>query len=658
MSILSAQRLAKSYGAQDVLTAIDLEIARGDKIGLVGANGAGKTTLLRLLLGLEEPSAGEIHRARGLCIGYLPQKPEFPSQQTLYDEMLAVFAPLRAQQRALLALAEELANHPASAELLQRYAETEQRFELAGGYTYEHRIQRVLGGLGFGPETYAWPIAKLSGGQVTRALLAKLLLQEPDLLVLDEPTNYLDLEALEWLEGYLQEWPQSLLVVSHDRRFLDRVVSRIWELEGGRLEKYRGNYSQYLLQRQQRRERLRREYEEQQELIARTEEFVRRYKAGQRSKEARGRETRLKRLERIAAPQEQRQLHVQMSPTLRSGDHVLLSDGVTIGYPVGPGEHAEKTGPHVLLRTGPLLIQRGQRVALLGPNGSGKTTFLRTVLGQIPPLEGHLRLGASVRVGYLSQTQESLDPAKTVLEQVLGESAITPEEARHLLARFLFCGDEVFKPIGALSGGERSRVALALLTLRGANFLLLDEPTTHLDLAAQEVLQNVLADFRGTILFVSHDRYLVDALATHVWAIHEGQLRQFEGNYSAYVQALEAEANPRVKTDPGPSAQEWEARRRQERQRKRLARRWAERIAFLEQEIARLEQELRILGQDIERASAAQDVARLQRLSQSFQEAESALAERMAEWEEQMSLAQGEALAEALTPDECPQDAQ
>ncbi len=643
MSIVTAQGLGKYYGAQDVFSDVEFAIAHGDKVALVGPNGAGKTTLLRILLGMEEPSAGSVQRARGLRIGYLPQKPVFPSDRTLYAEMLSLFEALRAQQRALEALAEEMAAAKEPGELLQRYAETEQRFDLAGGYTYEERIARVLGGLGFGPDTFSWPIAVLSGGQVTRALLAKLLLQEPELLVLDEPTNYLDLEALEWLEGYLGEWPQSLLIVSHDRYFLDKVVTRVWELNYGRLDTYRGNYSAYVLQREAHMERQRREYEQQQEQIAKTEDFIRRYKAGQRSKQARGRETILERTERIAPPPPQRQIQLRMSSTLRAGDNVLMSDGATIGYETRPEAAADAAADarkYALFDTGEFLIQRGQRVALLGANGSGKTTFLRTILGQVEPLAGRIRHGASVRIGYLPQTRDWLDPRKTILEQLMAvDDKLLVAQARHILGRFLFSGDDVYKPISTLSGGELSRVALAILTMKGANFLLLDEPTTHLDVESQEVLQSVLTRFNGTILLVSHDRYLMDALATHLWVIEGGRMRQFEGNYSAYVQALQREREQRaarVEEGARPAGAVQRDERRRERQAERAVRQHADRTLALEGEIARLEHELANVAGLLDLASSTQDLERVRSLSLEYQRLGTALAEQMRLWEEWM----------------------
>ncbi|MCE5258496.1 MAG: ABC-F family ATP-binding cassette domain-containing protein [Chloroflexi bacterium] len=630
MSILIGQQLTRYYGSQDLFRDLDFVIARGDKTGLVGPNGSGKTSLLRLLLGLDEPDGGSVHRARGLRIGYLPQKPVLNSQRTLYSEMESVFSELIAQQSALYELADAMATADDSSILLEQYAAAEQRFDAAGGYAYEARIKHILGGMGFGPQTYDWPISYLSGGQVTRALLARLLLEEPELLVLDEPTNYLDLQALEWLESYLSTWAGSLLVVSHDRYFLDKVVTRIWELNLGKLELYHGNYSAYLLQREERRLRQLKEFQAQQELIERTEEYIRRNKAGQLAKQARGRETRLARLERIAQPTRSERVALHLTTRVRSGDKVLMSEGVVIGYSDDDTGEASR-----LFHSGEILVQRGWRVALLGPNGAGKTTLLRTILGELQPLEGAIRLGASVKVGYLPQSQAWLDGPELMLDYVLERTGLLLEDARSLLGRFLFEDQDMAKPLSALSGGERSRLALAQLTLQGANLLILDEPTTHLDLAAQEVLQQVLMGFTGTLLFVSHDRYLVNALATHVWWIEQGSMHQFEGNYNQYIQRQEAERDKSAPPTESSLSEkdDWAEQKRRERKIERSQRDRLDRIRSLEQEIAELERSIQALNLAIAQASETQNLARITSLSSQYAVLQRDLAERLASWE-------------------------
>ena len=624
MSILTASGLAKSYGAQDVFWDISIQIARGDKIGLVGPNGEGKTTLLRILAGLEEPSAGTVQRARGLQVGYLPQIAELDGERTVYAEMLTAFADLRAQQAELHRLEEAMADSVYREEAMRRYDELLTRFELAGGYTYATRIRQVLAGLGFSAGEWDKPLGQLSGGQKTRALLARLLLQSPDLLLLDEPTNHLDLAALEWLEDYLNQWPGSLVVVAHDRRFLDKVAGRIWDLGFGHLEEYTGNYSRYTLLRAERMALRQAEYEAQQAHIAKTEAFIQRYKVGQRSKEARGRQKRLDRLGRIERPRQARSIHLRLESDQRSGDLVLTTEGLTVGY---DPQHPLFTCPELILR-------QGQRAALIGPNGSGKTTFLRTVLGQVPPLAGELWLGASLRIGYLAQTHETLHLEHTVLDEILEAKNLPLEKARTFLGRFLFHGDEVFKRVGDLSGGERSRVALAKLTLQEPNFLLLDEPTTHLDLPSQEVLQDVLLNFHGTILLVSHDRYLIDALATQVWLLEDGRLRVYQGDYAAYLaqrerETLEApESTPEKRTPAQKRAEEPEkARQREAQQRARL-------IVQLEEEITALEAHLAELGREITLASNAQNLDRVRALGVEYERVEAELNQRMAEWAE------------------------
>lgn len=635
MSILTANGLAKSYGDQDVFWNVSLQIGRGDKVALIGPNGHGKSTLLQLLVGLDTPTAGRIHRARGLRIGYLPQHPGLPGGHTLYDEMLAVFTDLQAQQTELRELERAMADPARREHVLTRYGQVQTRFELDGGYTYESRIRRVLGGLGFREEEHQRPISHLSGGQKTRALLSRLLLEKPDLLLLDEPTNYLDLAALEWLEGYLIEWPGSLVVVAHDRYFLDKVVGRVWELAFGQLEEYPGNYSRYVELRAERMARRLAEYEAQQEHIQKTEEFIRRYKAGQRHKEARGRQKRLDQLERLERPRELRTMRLSMPTASRSGDLVLTTNKLVVGHRTDDGDLRLFTCPDLDLR-------RGERAALIGPNASGKTTLVHTILEQLPPLAGEVRLGASLRVGYLAQAvgDDGLDPKRTILDEILDVENLPLEKARGFLGRFLFSGDEVFKPIGHLSGGERMRVALAKLTLTRPNFLVLDEPTTHLDIASQEMLQEVLSEFDGTILFVSHDRYLIEALATQVWAIEGKLLYVHQGRYSEYIAerakraAGESEEREEPKSLSRAGSREREEKQREEHSERRERERRARRTTELEDAIAVLENRLAALAGDLTAASAAQDVARLTELGTEYSQVEEELRRLVTEWED------------------------
>ena len=629
MALITASKLSKYFGAQLVFQDISCQIDEGKRIALVGVNGAGKTTLLRILAGLEEPDGGSIARARSLNIGYLPQEALFESSNTLYDEMLLAYASLFALQAELRAAEKRLAaaGDETMDAAMHDYATISQHFEEAGGYTWETDIRRVLAGLGFSKDDDKKPLSIMSGGQRTRAALAKLLLSHPAMLFLDEPTNHLDLAATEWLEDYLLHWPGAMVVVSHDRRFMDRIAQDVWDMAFGRMETYPGNYTDYTRLRAERMERRRLEYETQQDKIAATEEFVRRYMAGQRTKEAQGRAKRLARLERLAKPQEAKAINLKFSTHYRGGDHVLEAEHVAIGY-----------GHKTLFSGDGLLIQRGERTALIGPNGCGKSTFLKTVLGEVPAVRGDVRLGANIHTAYYSQTHEGLNPQATVLQEILAYDPVV-ERARGFLGRFLFSGDDVNKLISQLSGGERSRVALAKLTMENANFLLLDEPTNHLDILSQEVLEDVLTNFPGTILFVSHDRYLIDALATHVWAVEGDRIAVYEGNYSDHLEekALRAAraaqqgagearraARPRKDESTTPAAPPRSSYHEKQRQTK---------LSALEEQIGELEQKLAALNDEMTSAGARGDSQRVWELSRDYQSTEEELARAFAEWE-------------------------
>ncbi len=642
MALVSGHNLAKSFGADDIFSGVTVSIPRRARIALVGPNGSGKTTLLRLLAKLDEPTEGSVTHSKDLCIGFLPQEAELAlsGEHVLWAEMLSAFPDLLTQEARLSEMADQLAEQPGNADLLAAYGLAQHQFEAAGGYEYPTRIKQVLAGLGFDETDFQRPLSQLSGGQKTRALLARLLLEEPDLLMLDEPTNHLDISAIEWLEGWLKSFPGALLIVSHDRYFMDSLVDHIWELVFGRLEEYRGNYSHYVAQREERHTYLLKEYERQQAFIEKEQDYIRRNIAGQNTRQAQGRRKRLERYlrdESITRPREQRSIRLDLRARRRSGDKVLVTRNLVIGY-------QDDRVP--LFSVPDITLYRGECAALIGPNGAGKTTFLKTILGLLPPLSGEARLGAGVEIGYFAQAHEELDPARTVLDEILQVGNLTVGEARDYLARFLFHEDEVYKPVSALSGGERGRVALAKLALAGANLLLLDEPTNHLDIPSQEVLEAVLADFDGTILLVSHDRYLIRSLATQVWSLHlprrpageKAGLTVFEGPYDEYIDwrtrradlaggsaepgeasrgAPKPQPKPRIGPQP-PSLSPYERRKRLEQ---------------VEQEIERVEVELVNLSGALEAASTAGDVQEVARLGEAYHRAESDLERLMGEWE-------------------------
>jgi ATP-binding cassette subfamily F protein 3 len=630
MSIIVAERVAKSYDPQDIFWDVSCSVAHGDRIALVGRNGTGKTTLLRILAGLERPTAGRVHRAKALRIGYLPQGARLEGDRTLWQEMMAAFESLREMESQIHQLELDMADPDRAQDALEAYASLRDRYERLGGYSYQDRAKHVLMGLGFPPEEQDKPLDHLSGGQKTRAFLARLLLESPDLLLLDEPTNHLDLQAIEWLEGYLNSWSGTVILVAHDRYFMDRVVHKVWELAFGQLDVYSGNYSHYVQQRAERYERRMKEYKAQQQFIAKEEDYIQRYMAGQRSRQAKGRLKRLDRFKENEALDRARVEHtirLHLQQPLRSGEKVMWTQDLAIGY----------NSDEPLFYCPDLDLRRGECVALLGPNGSGKTTFLKTLLGQTEPLSGYARLGASLKLGYFAQVHADLNPDRSVLETILEVKDLPLGEARSFLARFLFTGDDVFKRIGDLSGGEQSRVALAKLVLQRANFLLLDEPTNHLDIASQEVLEKVLDDFPGTIVLVTHDRYLVDRLASQLWIldIEERSLKVVQGTWAEYVKARESEVQIQEARRAKDKWSEEQRRARREEQRSRREQEARQQqVADLEAEIHDLEEQLRVLQQEIAAISDGQQSMRLHELGVIYGQLETRLQERLDLWAE------------------------
>jgi ATP-binding cassette subfamily F protein 3 len=632
MSLLTTHNLSKAYGPDDIFWDVSLEIVHGARVALVGPNGAGKTTLLNLLVGIDVPTEGDVFSAKGTRIGFLPQRPEMLGDHTLYAEQLNAFTALRAMEDDLHELAHQLTDNPAA---LEQYGQLQQDFELAGGYMYEQRIRMVLQGLGFTPDQDNLKLETLSGGQKTRALLARLLLEQPDLLILDEPTNHLDIDAIEWLEGFLKDFPGAVLAVSHDRYFMDAYATTVWELEFGAIETYRGNYSHYLKQRQERRERRMKEYEAQQEFLAKEMDYIKRNIAGQNTRQARGRVRRLETMQKtgriIDRPRgKRREMSLSLQAKLRSGDKVLMTEGLAVGY--------ADTG--ALFDVPDLTLYRGETVGLIGPNGAGKSTFLKTITERIDPIRGGVRLGAGVQVGYFAQAHEDLQPNNSLLDEIYRIKAMPVSESRDYLARYLFTGDDVYRTVGTLSGGERGRLALAKLSLTGANLLLLDEPTNHLDIDSQEILQTVLADFGGTVILVTHDRYLVDALSTQIWAVRRGEMTAYEGSYQEYLtwrsaraaQAAEDAAAARKPDDSARKATPVSAKKHGLNPHE-LRRR----VEKIEATIHALEADIERLTDDIDAASTRGDSDGVAKLGARYTEIEAELQDAMTEWERLLS---------------------
>lgn len=527
--------LAKSFGASEIFHDVSFEVRRGERAGLVGANGAGKTTLLRCLLGAEEADAGSVQLDDGAVIGYVEQQAAF-GEGTLYEEFRRAFADVIELAERKRTLEGEIAS--ADEEKIALYGRVVDAFERLGGYSFESRIRRVAFGLGFTEEDFSKDVRHFSGGQRTRICLAKALLREPDFLFLDEPTNHLDIKMIEWLEGFLADYAGGVLLISHDRFFLDRVATHILDLSGGTVTSYAGNYTYFQKVYAERQKSLLAAYEKQQEHIRRTEEFIRRYRAGVKAKQARGRESRLRRMERIVlAPEKASFSYFAFHPPAECAERVAELEDVTFSF-----------SDRAVFSHLSLLVRRGDGIAVVGPNGAGKTTLLRVLLGELAAQAGRVKIGSRVKIGYFSQQHEGLHPENTLVGELNYDFGIAEEEARKYLGAFLFYGDEVFRRIGDLSGGEQARLAFLKLMLTGANFLVLDEPTNHLDIPAREAVEEALMAFPGTFVVVSHDRYFLDKVANTTAELANGTLCAYEGNYSYYRMKKEIEEKEAAET--------------------------------------------------------------------------------------------------------------
>lgn len=535
MIILSLQDIEKSFGGNTVLKNASLTLQDGDRMGLVGVNGCGKSTLLKIIYGMESIDKGTLSAKKGLRMGYLAQQGMVSDNLTVYQELELVFEPVMAMESRMRTLEKEMASNANNAQMLTRLGNEYQRltdaFEDANGYGWQSSIMGVLAGLGFTPEQHQQLACQLSGGERTRLCLARLLLQKPELLLLDEPTNHLDLHAISWLEKYINEYVGTVLIVSHDRYFLDHTCNQMAELLLGTVEQYSGNYTDYAKKRAQRFEIRMKAYDMQQKEIARQEAIIARYRRFNREKSIRAAESREKRLdkiERLDKPQEESAIHFHFDVRRRTGEDVLMIK-----------DYQKSFGDRVLFQNLNLHMRAGDRIALIGANGVGKSTLFKCLIGQMPPDNGIVRLGANVDIGYYDQHQAHLSPVKTVLDEVWDDfPRMTQSEVRAALGAFLFTGDDVFMPISTLSGGEKGRVALTKLMLKKDNLLLMDEPTNHLDMDSCEVLEDALADYPGTILAISHDRYFINRFANKVCVLTENGLLEYLGNYDDYIEKI------------------------------------------------------------------------------------------------------------------------
>ena len=581
-----------------------------DRIALVGKNGAGKSTLLKILVGEEEPTSGEINKKRDLSLSYLAQDSRFESSNTIYDEMLHVFDSLRKTEKTLRQMEQEMGEKTGAdlEKLMQDYDRLSEEFRQAGGFTYEADIRAILNGFKFDESMWQMKIEELSGGQNTRLALAKMLLEKPNLLVLDEPTNHLDIETIAWLENYLVNYSGALLIVSHDRYFLDKVATITLDLTKHSLDRYVGNYSSFVEQKEQKLLTEAKNYEKQQKEIAALEDFVNRNLVrASTTKRAQSRRKQLEKMERLDKPEAgTKSAHMTFHSDKTSGNVVLTVEEAAVGY-----------DDQILSEPINLDIRKMNAVAIVGPNGIGKSTLIKSIVGQIPFIKGAARFGANVEVGYYDQTQSKLTPHNSVLDELWNDFKLTPEvEIRNRLGAFLFSGDDVKKTVGMLSGGERARLLLAKLSMENNNFLILDEPTNHLDIDSKEVLENALIDFDGTLLFVSHDRYFINRVATQVLELSEEGSTLYLGDYDYYLEKkaeLEALAAAQAEAEPASSTEEvtgndYHLQKQNQKELRKITRR----IEQLEAEMEELDQKIQDITETMHSTNDAEDLVQLQ----------------------------------------------
>lgn len=526
MIIAQAQDLEQRFGGNTIFSNISFSVPDNARIGLVGPNGAGKTTLLKIMTGQQEPTSGQFTINKGLKVGYIAQENALDENKTIWDEMLTVFDNLIEKNKRITKMQEQIAEHPEDEDLLKRYDQLAYDFEQEGGFTYQAEIKSILNGFNFKENTWQKVIGTLSGGEKTRLAFVKLLLQKPPVLLLDEPTNYLDLDTLDWLEAFLKNYQGAIITVSHDQYFLDHLANQIFELNFGKLTTFKGNYSQYVKERELMNNQQEAAYEKQQEKIKKEEEFIQKNLVrASTTKRTQSRRKALDKMERIKPPKHKQKVRINFTSDRPSGKEVLIAKDLTIGYP-------DKT----MVSDIDFQVNKNDRVAIIGPNGIGKSTLLKTIMKKLEPKDGSIKYGASLDIGYYDQELQSLDPSKTVLDTIWDRHKTMPEkDVRSILASFLFTAEDIDKTVGQLSGGQKARLTLTVLSLEKDNFLLMDEPTNHLDIEAKEVLEQALDNYDGTLLFVSHDRYFINELANKIILVRDGHAKIYNGNYSYYL---------------------------------------------------------------------------------------------------------------------------
>lgn len=634
MIILQANKIERSFAGEVLFDNISLQVDERDRIALVGKNGAGKSTLLKILVGEEEPTSGEINKKRDLSLSYLAQDSRFESSNTIYDEMLHVFEDLRKTEKTLRQMELEMGEKTGAdlEKLMQDYDRLSEEFRQAGGFTYEADIRAILNGFKFDESMWQMKIEELSGGQNTRLALAKMLLEKPNLLVLDEPTNHLDIETIAWLENYLVNYSGALLIVSHDRYFLDKVATITLDLTKHSLDRYVGNYSSFVEQKEQKLLTEAKNYEKQQKEIAALEDFVNRNLVrASTTKRAQSRRKQLEKMERLDKPEAgTKSAHMTFHSGKTSGNVVLTVEEAAVGY-----------DDQILSEPINLDIRKMNAVAIVGPNGIGKSTLIKSIVGQIPFIKGEVRFGANVEVGYYDQTQSNLTPHNSVLDELWNDFKLTPEvEIRNRLGAFLFSGDDVKKTVGMLSGGERARLLLAKLSMENNNFLILDEPTNHLDIDSKEVLENALIDFDGTLLFVSHDRYFINRVATQVLELSEEGSTLYLGDYDYYLEKkaeLEALATAQAEAVPVSSTEEVTSNDYHlQKQNQKELRKITRRIEQLEAEMEELDQKIQDITETMHSTNDAADLVQLQSDLDQLTVQQEAVMEEWAELSEQV----------------------